>query len=73
MLFVIKMKNIHLHLIETTPEWCIDNTSEYTEYATINIIFNTIKTPYSYTLYNEFNEELISENGLISKELKFGL
>ena len=59
--------------IETTPsEWCIDNTSEYTEYATINIIFNTIKTPYSYTLYNEFNEELISENGLTSKELKFG-
>lgn len=62
--------------ISTTPsEWCIDSgctDNNCSEYATIIVTFNTIKTPYSYTLYNEFNEELISEDGIMLNELKFG-
>ena len=62
--------------ISTTPsEWCIDNgcsNGNCTEYATIEVLFNSIKIPYSYTLYNEFNEELISEDGIMLNELKFG-
>lgn len=58
--------------VETSPAaWCTTE-GQYDEYATINVLFNTIKMPYSYTLYNEFDEELISEENISLKELKFG-
>lgn len=56
--------------VSTTPaKWCPKTNQDY---ATITITFKTIKTPYSYTLYNEFNEPLVSEEGLSKSELKFG-
>ena len=42
------------------------------DYATINITMNGIKIPYSYTLYNEFNEEILQEDGVYTTELNFG-
>ena len=49
-------------LITTEPaKWCAEQD---TDYGTINIELNGIKSPYSYKLVNEFNEEILEENGL---------
>lgn len=57
--------------VETHPaKWCIKD--EKNDYATINITMNGIKIPYSYTLYNEFNEEILQEDGVYTTELNFG-
>lgn len=64
--------------IETHPaKWCkydgIEcNKPDMTRFATINITLNGIKIPYSYTLYNEFNEEILQEDGIYTTELNFG-
>lgn len=57
-------------IITTEPaKWC---STEDTDYGSINIELNGIKTPYSYKLTNEFNEEILEENGLYNNELHFG-
>lgn len=57
-------------LITTEPaKWCAEQD---TDYGTINIELNGIKSPYSYKLVNEFNEEILEENGLYGNELHFG-
>lgn len=56
--------------IETEPaKWCIKDKNDY---ATIKITLNGIKVPYSYVLYNEFNEEILEEDGLTNINLNFG-
>lgn len=57
-------------IVEThSAKWCALND---TDYATIDITLNGIKTPYSYTLKNVFNEILIEEDGINITDLKFG-
>ena len=72
----------------TTPaKWCKENDNVNnplkladvetakglnTDYATIEVTLKSIKIPYSYKLYNEFNMELISEEDIYSTTLKFG-
>ena len=56
--------------IETeASRWCPKKDSDY---GTFKVKFKTIKMPYSYTLTNEFNEEILSENGVFAEELNFG-
>lgn len=43
-----------------------------TDYATITVNLKSIKLPYEYTLYNEYNTEIISETDMYTTELKFG-
>lgn len=43
-----------------------------TDYATIDVMLKSIKIPYSYKLYNEFNMELLSESDIYTTNLKFG-
>ena len=75
-------------VITTTPaKWCkqYDNINYplllsdvnsasglSSDYATIDVMLKSIKIPYSYKLYNEFNMELISESDIYTTELKFG-
>lgn len=54
-------------------KWCYNVNNTSTDFAVISILLNGIKTPYSYTLSNEFNEELVSESGMYINELKFGI
>ena len=57
-------------LIETEPaKWCAIKDKDY---GTISISLNGIKTPYTYKLSNEFNEEILNESGIYETELKFG-
>ena len=57
--------------VDTHPaKWCVKDVNN--DYATINITMNGIKIPYSYTLYNEFNEEILQEDGVYTTELNFG-
>ena len=57
--------------VETEPaKWCVQN--EKNDYATVKITLNGIKVPYSYVLYNEFNEEILEEDGLTNINLNFG-
>jgi hypothetical protein len=73
--------------VETTPaKWCktysyVYSGSSYNgikknelkeSYATISVKISGIKTPYSYTLYDSSNEEIMSESDMYSEELKFG-
>ena len=56
-----------------SAKWCPkDNTYPYEDYAAISVMLKSVKTPYSYTLYNEFNEEIVQEDGLYVTELNFG-
>ena len=59
-----------MHIETHSAKWC--TVDENNDYATIDISLNGIKTPYSYTLYNEFNEVLMEEDGINTTELKFG-
>lgn len=55
-------------------KWCQKGGEDAlsTDYGTIDIELLGIKIPYSYTLYNQFNEEILTENGVYNTELKFG-
>jgi hypothetical protein len=56
--------------IESEPaKWCPKNDKDY---GTINVNLNGIKTPFSYKLFNEFNEEILNESGLYEEKLYFG-
>lgn len=56
--------------IESEPaKWCPKDDKDY---GTININLNGIKTPFSYKLFNEFNEEILNESGLYEEKLYFG-
>lgn len=60
--------------IDNEPgKWCYNVNNTSTDFAVISVLLNGIKTPYSYTLSNEFNEELVSESGMYINELKFGI
>lgn len=50
-------------------KWC---PNKNTDYGTIQIKLNGIKLPFSYELLNEFDEVILSENGISSEELNFG-
>ena len=72
----------------TPAKWCKENDNVYnkieyseslgsipslkTDYATITIHLNGIKTPYSYSLFNEVKMELLTENDIYTPILKFG-
>ena len=58
----------------TAPaKWCKDGEDGLrTDYGTMDITFKGIKVPYSYTLYNNFGEEIISESNVYTTDLKFG-
>lgn len=43
-----------------------------TDYATIDVTLKSIKIPYSYKLYDDFNTELLSETDMYNTILKFG-
>ena len=54
-------------------KWCKKGTDGLTtDYGTMDITFKGIKVPYSYTLYNNFGEEIISESNVYTTDLKFG-
>ena len=53
-------------------KWCYDVENTATDFGTIDIEFNGLTDTFSYTLYNEFNEELISEVDVKSQDLRFG-
>ena len=56
--------------IETEPgKWCPATDKDY---AGIKVSLNGISVPYSYVLYNEFNEVIIQEDGMTTTELNFG-
>lgn len=70
----------------TSAKWCkkydnvnnklpIGNTNVKeleTDYATIDVTLKNIKMPYSYTLYDEYNEPIVSEDNVYTPILKFG-
>ena len=53
-------------------KWCKTNTEN--DYATIDITFKGIQVPYSYTLYNNFGDEIAncSADGVYDTSLVFG-
>lgn len=57
----------------SSASWCdIAKGGIEPEFAAISVNVSNIKLPYSYILYNEQGEEVISENGLNVKEFKLG-
>lgn len=53
-------------------KWCYNIENNKTDFGTIDIQFEGMTSSFSYTLFNEFNEELISETDVISEDLRFG-
>lgn len=53
-------------------KWCYNPSNVATDFGTIDIEFEGLTESFSYTLYNEFNEMLISETNVVSNDLKFG-
>jgi hypothetical protein len=59
--------------VEKTPgKWCADKTAYSTDYGLIKIELDGIRTPYSYSLTDDFGTEIISEDSMYVKELVFG-
>ena len=53
-------------------KWCYNPSNIATDFGTIDVEFEGLTDTFSYTLYNEFNEELISEENVTNNNLKFG-
>lgn len=53
-------------------KWCYNTANTTSDFGTIDIEFNGLSDVFSYSLRNEFNEELISEIDVKSPNLKFG-
>ena len=53
-------------------KWCYDVNNVATDFGTIDILFDNITETFNYTLYNDFNEIIISETDVRSEELRFG-
>ena len=59
-----------INVTNTPGKWCVND--QINDYGTIEATITGIKIPYSYTLYNEFNEELVSEDNMSVETLRFG-
>ena len=58
---------------KTKPgKWCYDDNKITTDFGTIDIEFNGLTDIFSYTLYNDFNEVVISEENVNNHDLRFG-
>lgn len=53
-------------------KWCYNTENIATDFGTIDIEFEGLTDMFSYVLYNEFNEIVVSEENVVSNELKFG-
>ena len=53
-------------------KWCYDKKNVRTDFGTIDIEFGGLTDTFSYSLYNEFNELLLSETDVQSPDLRFG-
>lgn len=63
--------------IEKIPgKWCIKNNNPNvfeTDYGNIKVTIDNIKTPYSYSLSDEYDNVLIDENSMYNNDLMFGV
>ena len=53
-------------------KWCYDVNKITSDFGTIDIEFNGLTDVFSYTLYNDFNEVVISEENINNHDLRFG-
>lgn len=53
-------------------KWCYNPDNIKTDFGTIDIEFEGLTDTFSYSLYNNFNELLISETDVRSNDLRFG-
>ena len=53
-------------------KWCYNKENIRTDFGTIDVEFGGLTDTFSYRLYNEFNELLITEENIQSQDLRFG-